>query len=166
MRASRIATAAILPLVLLAGGSLACARTKYQPKSFTGGYSETRLGEDRFRVSFHGNAYVSRDFVLNGLLYRCAELTRIHGYEHFVIVDAADDSRAGTYQAPGTYSGSSTNFGTTTTHQGVYRPGTTVHYTKHGASATIVLRRGVKNPNDPNAYDAAEVLRYVNPHGG
>ncbi len=42
--------------VILAGFA-----TAYQRQSFTGGFSETQLGENIFQVSFKGNAYTSRE---------------------------------------------------------------------------------------------------------
>lgn len=69
----------------------ACASTGpyYQPieagRAWQGGYQETRLGEDRFEVSFVGNRLTSREQVETYLLYRAAELTVQQGYDWFVI---------------------------------------------------------------------------------
>lgn len=77
-------------LALLVAG---CAGkpTPYQPMSSTsriaGGYSETRLAADHFRVTVVGNTFTSRERVEASLLYRAAELTVQEGYQWFVIED-------------------------------------------------------------------------------
>jgi len=44
--------------------------TTYQPKGFLGGCSETRLGENIFRVTFEGDEFTSKDRVADfTLLY-------------------------------------------------------------------------------------------------
>ncbi|MBM4254353.1 MAG: hypothetical protein FJ147_00470 [Deltaproteobacteria bacterium] len=65
---------------------LAGCVTAYRPENMTGGYTNLRLAEHAYRVRFKGNNYTSREKVEQFLLYRCAQLTRQLGYEHFVIV--------------------------------------------------------------------------------
>ena len=67
-------------LLLAAAAALslaACATpTPYQPLvrngTATGGYTETRISSDRFRVSFQGNTITDRETVERYLLYRAA----------------------------------------------------------------------------------------------
>ena len=77
-------------LVAVAAAALAvsaCATaTTYAPEGYggqRGGYSEMRLQEDRWGVSFSGNSLTSRDTVEMYLLYRAAELTLQSGYDWF-----------------------------------------------------------------------------------
>lgn len=83
-------TGGALALALLAVGC-AGTPTPYQPISsasrIAGGYSEVRLASDHFRVTFVGNSFTSRERVEGSLLYRAAELTRLEGYDWFVIED-------------------------------------------------------------------------------
>lgn len=70
----------------------ACATaTPYQPniggQAVSGGYSETRLAPDRYRVTFAGNTLTSRDTVEGYLLYRAAELTLADGYDGFRVLE-------------------------------------------------------------------------------
>lgn len=60
--------------------------TPYQPLGKKGGYEETRIKENTFRVSFKGNRSTLETVVLDYLYLRCAELTRDAGYSHFVIL--------------------------------------------------------------------------------
>lgn len=86
-------------LVLLFTG---CA-TSYQPDALTGGYNEMQLDENVFKVSFRGNAYVSKEKAVNYALLRAGEVTLLHGYKYFVIVDAQSYSKIGTHTSPTTY---------------------------------------------------------------
>jgi hypothetical protein len=64
--------------------------TPYQPISVnapaTGGYSQERIAQDRWRVTFAGNTLTSRETVEGYLLYRAAELTLEQGRDWFQIV--------------------------------------------------------------------------------
>jgi hypothetical protein len=62
-----------------------CA-TKYQPEGFTGGYSESQLGDNIFQVSFRGNSYTGHDIESDFALLRSAELALQNGFRYFVIV--------------------------------------------------------------------------------
>lgn len=84
-----IAATAAGALLLFAGG---CAEpTHYQRLSSTspaeGGFSDERLSEDRFRVTFAGNTLTSRERVESYLLFRAAELTIEQGHDWFLIID-------------------------------------------------------------------------------
>jgi hypothetical protein len=75
---------------LLAAGGCATS-TPYQPLSASsaasGGYTDQRLGEGRYRVTFAGNRLTTRERVESYLLFRAAELTIEQGYDWFVVVD-------------------------------------------------------------------------------
>jgi uncharacterized protein YceK len=84
-------------LALLSG----CA-TAYQQQSFSGGYSETQLGENIFQVSFRGNGYTRRERASDFSLLRSAEVALEHGFRYFVIVESEKGSKLGTYTTPTT----------------------------------------------------------------
>ena len=68
----------------------ACATaTPYQPlgtRGASGGFTEQRIEANRYRVTFVGNDYTSRQRVENYLLFRAAELTVANGFDGFTIV--------------------------------------------------------------------------------
>lgn len=124
-------------LILLAG----CA-TSYQPNGFSGGYSETRLREDIFEVSFRGNGYTSRERAADFTLLRSAELALENGFRYFVIVSSEKDSAVSSYTSPTTSHTTATAYGsgrhvygnaTTTTYGG-----DTYYISKPGATNTIL----------------------------
>lgn len=68
--------------------TFACA-TPYQPHGMSGGYSETQLGENVFRVSFEGNGYTSAVRTADFALLRSAEVALAHGYDYFIVTGDA-----------------------------------------------------------------------------
>lgn len=85
----RGAFAAVAAAAALALTSCA-SPTPYQPiasaSATQGGYSETQIAPDLWRVTFAGNTLTSRERVEGYLLYRAAELTLERGEDWFEIV--------------------------------------------------------------------------------
>lgn len=133
----------------------ACATT-YQSQGFTGGYTETQLDVNVFRVSFNGNAYTSRDRVADFTLLRSAELTLENGYKYFVVVDATNYSKQGLVNTPQTTTTNAnvnvygnTAYGTATS---TTTGGNSYVISKPGASNTIVMLE--EKPTGTYAYNA------------
>ena len=133
--------ACLLVLIFLA----ACA-TPYQKSGLAGGYSETRLSENVFRVSFRANAYSRGERAEDFALLRCAELTLEHGYSHFALADSKSDSEIGAYTTPTTtyttgsaYSVGNTVYGSARTNT---YGGNTEFYSKPGTTNTVVMFKG------------------------
>ena len=172
-----------LAMTVAAGLALAaCATaTPYQPAGLNGqrgGYAEQRLETNRYRVSFSGNSVTSREQVEMGLLLRSAELTVESGYDWFATVNRAtgrgtryvgtpDPSQARYNSLYGPDWGPSWRY---------YRGGFWSPWDRWGANdfdvrqidrfeanAEIVLGRGPKPANDPNAFDAREVIQNLGP---
>jgi hypothetical protein len=87
--------AAIFILILLGG----CA-TAYQPEGLSGGFSETQLDTNVFRVSFRGNGYTRAERAEDLALLRSAELTLKNGFTHFVVIDGRSREQLGTFTTP------------------------------------------------------------------
>lgn len=183
-RKSVVAAAALA----LAAGLAACATpTPYQPNlkgtSTSGGYSDLKLENDRYRVTFAGNSLTSRETVEAYLLFRAAELTVQSGYDWFAVVDRETDRKTQTYvdQDPfyrpwyGSY--------------GFWRPSWRYYGRGFGwrswdpffgdpfwadridvrtvdrfeASAEIVMNKGPKPEGDIRAFDARGVIENLRP---
>ncbi|WP_050479233.1 CC0125/CC1285 family lipoprotein [Herbaspirillum rhizosphaerae] len=71
--------------LLSAVAMLAGCKTAYGPRSFTGGYTESKIDDSTYRVSFSGNGHTTRNMVWYYWIYRCAELTTQNGYAFFVM---------------------------------------------------------------------------------
>lgn len=67
---------------------MGCAVT-YKPADGSGGYSEIKINENTYEVTFEGNQYNSLDEVRTYLTFRCAELTLENNLTHFLIIEDA-----------------------------------------------------------------------------
>jgi len=94
---------AIIVAATLALGLAACETTPtpYQPllagNSVSGGFTDQRLDDTHFRVTFKGNDLTSREQVETYLLYRAAELTVSQGYDWFEMVDRSTENRGAAF---------------------------------------------------------------------
>lgn len=79
-------------LVLLCG----CA-TQYKKQGFLGGgYTDFRMANNKFVVSFRGNEYTSSDTAMRFALLRASEITVKNGFRYFVITEKEDISKTKT----------------------------------------------------------------------
>lgn len=169
------------PALLAATAALAlsaCATaTPYGPAGVDSrfGYSDQRVDADRYRVSFAGNSVTSREQVEMALLLRAAEVTAESGYDWFSTVNRATDRDVRFQGIPDPF------------YRDRYSPfwGPTWRYQRRGlwspwgdpfgrefdvreidrfeASAEIIMGRGAKPADDPNAFDAREVIQNLGP---
>lgn len=90
--------AVVLSLAACAGPSSDLYRPADSPGGF--GYSEVRLDEDRYRVSFTGNGALDDEAVKELALLRASELTREEGYDWFRVVAVETEERTRTLSSP------------------------------------------------------------------
>jgi len=162
--------------------------TPYQPdiagQKVSGGYSENRIAENRYRVNFAGNVLTSRDRVEGYLLYRAAELTLERGFDWFEINDRLTERDVRTYVAPDPfyepYYGNI--YGYWRPHWRYYRPGGGWYWwhpewggpfwadsvnmrtvEKFEAHAEIELLNGPVPLDDRRAFDARQVIAELEP---
>ncbi len=115
-----------------------CA-TSYQSEGAMGGFKETRLSENMYRVTFNGNGFTDRTRSADFVLLRSAEITLQNGYRYFTIIDAHRDT-ATSYHTNPTYTTVNANtygntmYGTATTYGGGVNT-----ITKPSNSNTIVM---------------------------
>src|SRR5204862_5042008 len=94
-----------------------CA-TPYQSGGFGGGFSDTQLALDIFRVNFRGNGYTSPERAQDFALLRASELALQHGFAHFAIIDQHNSTRVQSYTTPGT--AQTTAYGTGSSQGNIY----------------------------------------------
>jgi len=171
----------LAPMLLLAVAGCQTA-TPYQPLtrggSAPGGYSDSRIAPDRFRVSFQGNSMTSRETVETYLLYRAAQLTTQRGFDWFITAQRNTERRTNTYVdrpfGPGpfgywgpTWRYRSRGFGWRSWDplwgDPFWDRSVDVRTVdRYEAVAEIVTGRGPK-PADPRAFDARAVLTTLGP---
>lgn len=131
------------------------------------GYTDTRLTENRYRVTFTGSTGTRREEVEDYLLRRAAEVTLENGYTHFVF-DARDTSASTYYRSdfgprtrvgigfgrlgPRSWYWSSLAFGDPW-YDGNIRP-----VTRFEAYSEIVMLMPADAARDPASIDARELL--------
>lgn len=163
IRRAAVSFLAAIPLLISA-----CA-TSYQSKGLTGGFTDFRLDANTYRVTFEGNGHTSRQTVETYLLYRCAELTAQSGYDYFLTINSDTEARHNVVTTPGSYNSNTTGYASgfgnmaygSATTRGTFSPGQSFVHTKYGASAVIKVFKGDKPGDNPNAYNANEVLKYL-----
>ena len=158
-----IAASALAIATLTACGTT--GPTPYQPGIGTDrGFSESRIENDRYRISFKGNSMTGRETVENYMLFRAAELTLQSGYEVFTIVDR-DTDKDSSIRRTGPYFGSRFSYSYFSPRWGWVHgwdpfwrsyPSRFDEVTRYEAFAEIVMSRGPKG-GDPNAFDARQV---------
>jgi hypothetical protein len=163
-----ILTAAVVALV---GAALAACETAttYQPlqsgSQASGGYSETRIEDNRWRVSFKGNDETPRNVVETDLLYRAAELTLAQGYDWFEAAQRHTDTHTSAYA---TDYGPGWGWGWGWGRWGPWGQfwDNDVSFDteqRYDATVEIVLNHGAKPADDPHAFDARQVVANLGP---
>ena len=137
-------------LLLTAGPSLlllAGCSTSYHEKGFFGdGYSDYRVNQDKFAVTFRGNEYTDSEDVRRFALTRAAELTLQNGFRYFKILSEKDISRKATETS------------TTEHDESIF----TRKVNKQSPGIDLMIRCYDQEP-DGDAIDAREFLSYNQP---
>jgi hypothetical protein len=136
--------------------------TPYQQARDGYGYSEQRIEENRYRVSFAGNSETSRQTVEDYVLYRAAELTVQTGRDWFEVVDrntVQAYSGYGGSPAMGVGVGGGSGFGVGLSFP-VFGGSSSERYT---ADMDILVHDGAKPQENLNAYDAFAVISRLQP---
>jgi hypothetical protein len=79
---------------------LAGCATSYQPRGISGGYSDTRLGDNIFKISFEGNGYTGSGEADDMALMRASEVTIKNGFEYFYILSSSSRSNNFSFVMP------------------------------------------------------------------
>jgi hypothetical protein len=141
-----------LAILLLAG----CASVK-----------STMLSDNTALVSAFGKRPTDRERVLQDALSEGAKITRVHGYRYFVVLMAADASRAGMVPVPGARFDiqnshdrplGDTNFSAPNYSGAVYTaPDAGVSYLRPGVDITIrMYREGEIDPKKDGVWSASD----------
>jgi hypothetical protein len=146
----------ILPSLLLAFLVNGCA-TAYQPQGLGGGFSDTQLAPDVFRVIFRGNGYTAADRAQDFALLRAADLCKQHGFAYFAIINENESVVEQQVNTPG-YSQTSGNVyvnGNVATYNGTttYMPGQTYRFFK--PQSGLLFRGFTTKPSGFFSFDTA-----------
>jgi hypothetical protein len=153
--------------------------TPYQPlqkgSAVSGGFTDQRLDDNHYVVTFSGNSSTSRQTVETYLLYRAAQLTVQSGFDWFEAVSRHTSKEQTTYINSDPFYGPGYAWGYWRPAWryyggygwggwGAYGGGATVSTTQQfQATAEIVMRHGVKPDANPRALDARAVMTNLGP---
>lgn len=140
--------------------------TPYQPASKhtdAEGYSEQRIENDRWRVTFSGNEVTSKQTVESYMLMRAAELTLASGFDWFETVDRSTEAQV-TYWGPDYYDGGwygpyGNNWSPRWTYDNDWAAGTA-----YQVQTNIIMHHGERPKDNVHAFDARQVVTNVGPH--
>jgi hypothetical protein len=143
----------------------ACAHpTPYQAGSEDAeGYRDLKIQENRYRVAFKGNSVTSRETVETYLLYRAAELTLAQGMDYFIVQEQDTDVKSTFYNTGPTMGAA---YGPRRRGFPYYTMGwgsSVSESNNYEAIAYISLKKGKAPEDNPNAYDAREVQKNLEP---
>ena len=166
----------LIAVVALAG----C--TSYTPAGegvagFFGGFNETPLAQDAYRINASGNAYTSRAKTNAIAMVRAAELARENGYERFLILSFDEWSKVNTFVTNGqattnTYGtataytyGNSVNVAGNATSYTTYSP-PQYHTVEKPRTDIVVKFVGIDDPAATNALSVDQILAEFGPRAG
>ena len=86
----------LIPLTTLLFG---CA-TAYQPNGWSGGFTETQLDSNVWRVSFRGNGHTKGERAEDFALLRSAELALANGFTHFAFSSSKTGTEVSSHTTP------------------------------------------------------------------
>lgn len=130
-----------------------CA-TGYHPSSFTGGYSDVRLDDGLYKVSYRGNGATSGSTAADFAMLRAAELALENGYPYFTVEDSSSHQSIGSHTDPVQVHANHYRIGSGYTKYSTTGGETTV-YSK--PSNRIIVRMHKENPG--NGYDAEQIVK-------
>jgi hypothetical protein len=155
-------------IAALGGALSACeTATPYQPlregaQASVGGYAESRIEDNRWRVTFKGNDETARGVVETYMLYRAAELTLAQGYDWFEAAQRHTDTHTSGY---GSVWGPGWGWRRWGSWGGTFWDEDVAFDTeqRYDASVEIVLHHGAKPGDDAHAFDARQVVANLGP---
>lgn len=145
--------------------ALAGCSTPYGPSGLAGGYEETQLAPNIWRVSFTGNGYTSQEQTQDFALLRSAELATKNGFRYFGFAGAAVRANAGgvvTMPGYSTTSGSASIYGNSISGSSntISYPGAAYAWTYPTANNTVVMFRD-RPQVEAMIYDAQFICRSI-----
>ncbi len=147
---------AISLVALLGLAACAVPPTPYQAAAENGGYSDQRIEEDRFSVTFTGNRATPRDQVEEFALFRAAEVTLENGFDYFKVVSKEIEPVTESYRSGGPRIGIGLGGGPVGIGLSTGFGGGRAEYSYAGYFDIVVFAG--EEPDDRDVYNALDVI--------
>jgi len=137
-----------------------CA-TGYHGKGFTGGYTDMKIQDNIFKVTFKGNGYSSMERAGDFALLRSAEVAINNGYKYFIVLETNSYVKTASFTTPVTAqtNGTLNVYGNTGSYSGTtyYSGGETYHI--HRPTTNMTIECFLDKPANVNGmiYDAEQI---------
>lgn len=155
----RTLLAAILAIGIAACTSAPIYEAAQDPNDF--GYSDQKIEENRYRVTYNGDASTSRSAVENFLLYRMSEITLENGFDYFKVLDTDTECHTEYRATREETCPPASRYGPMFPYCGfgyICNPSQTIKETKrYEAVAYLTLHKGEKPDDDAHAFSARAV---------
>ena len=86
MKTQRIKLSLLIIALLLSS----CGATRYGPRSFKGGYSDTQINDDLYVITFSSNGFTENSQTYLNCLYRCSEIAVLNKKKYFKVLNESD----------------------------------------------------------------------------
>ena len=139
-------------LTILFAIFLTSCATHYGISGFRGGYTEIKIDENTYDVSFKGNGYTSGEQIKRFFLYRCSEITLNQGCNYFIMYDKNIGSKTYSTMTQGSINDNGDFTANTNT------------VTKSFGSGTIKIFKQKPNDYEGIIYDAKELKNSLEPY--
>jgi len=131
--------------------------TGFKPLGITGGYSETQIAKDRYKIYYRANAFVGSETVSNRAMLRAAEFTLEIDKDLFAVLVEKDKQRISGDVNSGLYTKHGTILEIKVFNFKDYFPNT--NYSNEEYKTLIEKRNNEKG--DTNLYIAEDVAKYL-----
>ncbi len=134
------------------------------------GFTDQRIEENRYRITFRGNSSTTREAVETFLLFRAAELTVESGFDYFIVTeqDTEANKRYSAQSNPAFFGRYYYGYGPYCCAFPYYAYGwgwgspyndfSTREITRYTAIAFVTMHKGAKPADEPQAFDARSVI--------
>ncbi len=153
-------------ILILAVFVCGCNATGYHPRSFEGGYTDMKMQDDIYQVSFSGNGFTGSQRAGDFALLRCAEVTLDAGCSYFVILNDKSGIATGTVTTPATtfHSGSIDSYGGGASYSGYSQTVGGQSYNVSKPVSRYVIRTLKEKPSELFCYDAKQICDNIRSH--
>lgn len=136
-----------------------CA-SRYKKLEKNSGYTDEKINDRVYKVSFQGNTYTSDEKVYKFFLRRCAEVALEHHFPYFVIIESDEITKSTVVTSEGAPQTKAKITAMSYSGNTAYKPTEQKNIQKHKVFGLIALYKNGEQPL--NAYNVEEVLKNTN----